>query len=79
LPELPMKFRVLNQIWTFGSCFYLKKVVFVKFSKKKFGIRVGVVVEKQKVNERGASSMFPPESGVWGQRPQFARLLSRIF
>jgi hypothetical protein len=44
-----------------------------QIQQKKFGIWVGVMVEKQKVNQRGASLMFPP--GVWGQRPQFTRLL----
>jgi hypothetical protein len=48
--------------------------VFVKFSKKKFGIGVGVVVEKQRVGERGASSMFPPNRGFGGSAPNVVGL-----
>ena len=54
-------------------------VVFVKFSKKKFGIRIGVVVEKQKVDERGASSMFPPNRGFGGSAPNLLGCLAAFF
>ena len=61
------------------SCESALRELFVKFSKKKSGIRVGVVVEKQKVNERGASSMFPPNRGFGGSAPNVLGCLAAFF
>jgi hypothetical protein len=50
-----------------------------QIQQKKFGIWVGVMVEKQKVNQRGASSMFPPNRGFGGSAPNLLGCLAALF